>query len=79
MLQLAEIQRDHFQLLTLKEQQQAELDYLKDSESRLKTQAQSLQDTVTNLQRQLNAKEEMIQAANETAVIKVGKNMLDRD
>lgn len=65
------MQRDHFQLLTLKDQQVAEVNCLKDGDAKLRGQMKYFQEQENKLQAHLKAKDEMLQAANEAVVIKV--------
>ncbi|XP_071821663.1 uncharacterized protein [Apostichopus japonicus] len=68
--ELADLQRDHFQLLTLKDQQVAEVNCLKDGDAKLRGQMKYFQEQENKLQAHLKAKDEMLQAANEAVVIK---------
>ncbi|PIK38364.1 putative coiled-coil domain-containing protein [Apostichopus japonicus] len=67
---LADLQRDHFQLLTLKDQQVAEVNCLKDGDAKLRGQMKYFREQENKLQAHLKAKDEMLQAANEAVVIK---------
>ncbi|XP_022106313.1 coiled-coil domain-containing protein 18-like [Acanthaster planci] len=71
---LAHLQESHAALLASKNQLEAshrlEISRLKDAEARGRQEAESLREKVTGLENELQARKEVIQAANEAIVIK---------